>query len=67
MRNILKLAVLAATWTATTAATKPPNFVFILTDDQDWHMNSLDYMPLLHKHIIQEVLHPDLEVAQGPF
>ncbi|KAK4540744.1 hypothetical protein LTR36_008959 [Oleoguttula mirabilis] len=31
-----------------------PNIVFILTDDQDWHMESLDYMPLLRKHIINE-------------
>ncbi|KAI1260432.1 alkaline-phosphatase-like protein [Xylariaceae sp. FL1019] len=30
---------------------KQPNIVFILTDDQDTHMGSLDYMPLLKKHI----------------
>ncbi|KAF2864021.1 alkaline phosphatase-like protein [Piedraia hortae CBS 480.64] len=29
-----------------------PNIVFILTDDQDLHMDSLKYMPLLKKHII---------------
>jgi arylsulfatase len=28
---------------------KKPNFVFILTDDQDLHLNSLDYMPKLQK------------------
>lgn len=28
-----------------------PNVVFILTDDQDIHMQSLDYMPLLKKHL----------------
>ncbi|KAH7029821.1 alkaline-phosphatase-like protein [Microdochium trichocladiopsis] len=28
-----------------------PNVVFILTDDQDLHMDSLDYMPLLKKHM----------------
>jgi hypothetical protein len=28
-----------------------PNIVVILTDDQDLHMHSLDYMPLLKKHI----------------
>lgn len=33
---------------------KQPNFVFILTDDQDWEMNSLDYMPLLQKYVINE-------------
>lgn len=32
---------------------KPPNIVFILTDDQDLHMNSLDYMPLLNVSIFE--------------
>lgn len=36
------------------AATKRPNLLFVLTDDQDWHMQSLDYMPLLHKYLINE-------------
>lgn len=31
-----------------------PNVVFILTDDQDLHMNSLDYMPFLQKHLIEQ-------------
>jgi N-acetylglucosamine-6-sulfatase len=31
-----------------------PNIVFILTDDQDLHMDSLDYMPNLQKLIVQE-------------
>jgi arylsulfatase A-like enzyme len=29
-----------------------PNIVIILTDDQDLHMDSVDYMPLLKKHVI---------------
>ena len=29
-----------------------PNIVFILTDDQDLHMNSLDYVPRIKKHLI---------------
>ncbi|KAI5924219.1 alkaline-phosphatase-like protein [Camillea tinctor] len=29
-----------------------PNIVFILTDDQDLHMQSLDYMPFVRKHLI---------------
>lgn len=29
-----------------------PNIVFILTDDQDLHMNSLDYLPQIKKHLI---------------
>lgn len=31
-----------------------PNIVVILTDDQDLHMDSVDYMPLLRKHIIDK-------------
>ncbi|KAI5917317.1 Arylsulphatase [Camillea tinctor] len=31
-----------------------PNVVFVLTDDQDVHLSSLDYMPLLKKHILDE-------------
>ncbi|EUC40476.1 hypothetical protein COCMIDRAFT_108726 [Bipolaris oryzae ATCC 44560] len=29
---------------------KRPNFVFIMTDDQDLQMNSLDYQPAIRKH-----------------
>ncbi|KAH7102237.1 alkaline-phosphatase-like protein [Auriculariales sp. MPI-PUGE-AT-0066] len=36
-----------------TRSNKKPNFVFILSDDQDYEMGSLDYMPLLKKHITQ--------------
>lgn len=36
------------------ASRKQPNIVFIITDDQDYHMQSLDYMPLLQKYIIDE-------------
>lgn len=30
-----------------------PNIVFILTDDQDLHMQSLDYLPYVKKHLIE--------------
>jgi len=30
---------------------KKPNIVFILTDDQDLHLQSLDYLPMIKKHI----------------
>jgi arylsulfatase A-like enzyme len=33
---------------------KKPNIVFVLTDDQDLHMQSLDYMPLIKKHLIDQ-------------
>lgn len=33
---------------------KAPNIVFIFTDDQDLRMNSLNFMPYLQKHLVQE-------------
>ncbi|KAL0930670.1 Arylsulfatase 3 [Colletotrichum truncatum] len=36
------------------ASSRKPNIVFILTDDQDLHMNSLDYVPLIKKHLIDQ-------------
>ncbi|KAH6876574.1 arylsulfatase [Thelonectria olida] len=30
-----------------------PNIVFIFTDDQDLHLNSLEYMPSVQSHLIQ--------------
>lgn len=30
-----------------------PNILFILTDDQDRHIDSLEYMPNLQKHLVQ--------------
>jgi len=31
---------------------KRPNIVVVLTDDQDLHMDSIDYMPLLKQNVI---------------
>ena len=31
-----------------------PNFIFIMTDDQDLHMNSLDYQTAVKKHFTDE-------------
>ncbi|KAL6870553.1 alkaline-phosphatase-like protein [Trichoderma novae-zelandiae] len=36
------------------AAPNRPNIIFILTDDQDNHMGSLDHMPSLQKHLIHQ-------------
>lgn len=33
---------------------KRPNIVFILTDDQDIELGSLEYMPLVQKYLINE-------------
>ncbi|KAK3057873.1 hypothetical protein LTR09_000948 [Extremus antarcticus] len=31
-----------------------PNFIFIMTDDQDLHMNSIQYQPAVQKHFAEE-------------
>ncbi|KAJ4416610.1 hypothetical protein N0V85_002211 [Neurospora sp. IMI 360204] len=38
----------------TTTKGNKPNIVFILTDDQDLHLQSLDYLPLIQKHLADE-------------
>jgi len=56
MKVFFGLALLSAV--AVNALNQPhfkgarPNIVVILTDDQDLHMQSIDYMPLLKKYII---------------
>ena len=39
------------------SATAKPNVVFILTDDQDAHLASLDYMPYVQKHLLDKGTH----------
>ncbi|KAF4307599.1 Arylsulfatase [Botryosphaeria dothidea] len=50
----MKLASLGLLLGGALASAKQPNILFVLTDDQDLHMNSVDYMPLLQKHIIEK-------------
>ncbi|KAJ6036000.1 hypothetical protein N7540_000279 [Penicillium herquei] len=40
-----------------TAQCDRPNVVFILTDDQDTHLNSLDYMPHVKRHLLDQGTH----------
>ena len=53
-RLLLGLSLLCLAVTALTASGRvpeKPNFVFIITDDQDLHLGSMDYMPLTRKHL----------------
>ncbi|KAI8932845.1 hypothetical protein NX059_010328 [Plenodomus lindquistii] len=43
----------AATAAITNASTRP-NFIFIMTDDQDLHLNSIDYQQAVQKYFVQE-------------
>ncbi|KAK4652594.1 hypothetical protein QC762_208050 [Podospora pseudocomata] len=45
-------ASILATWLQLSAVlAKKPNIVFVLTDDQDLHLQSMDYVPLIKKHL----------------
>jgi arylsulfatase A-like enzyme len=51
----MALALLAMSeLTSVVAAEKKPNILFVLTDDQDWHMESMDHMPYLQKYLLNE-------------
>lgn len=43
----MKLSTLGLLLGGALASAKQPNILFVLTDDQDLHMNSVEYMPLL--------------------
>lgn len=38
----------------TCVVAKRPNILFVITDDQDNHMDSIEHMPLLQKYITDE-------------
>ncbi|KAK1594236.1 sulfatase [Colletotrichum navitas] len=48
------LALSATTVVAQDVQQRQPNIVFILTDDQDQQLGSLDYMPYVQKHLVKE-------------
>ncbi|CAK7224015.1 hypothetical protein SBRCBS47491_005405 [Sporothrix bragantina] len=57
MQFSLQTTMAIGLWLASLVTAKQPNFVFILTDDQDTHMNSLDHMPFVQKHLLFEGTH----------
>lgn len=36
------------------APTRKPNFVFIMTDDQDAHLDSIEHQPAVQNHFIKQ-------------
>ncbi|POS75657.1 arylsulfatase [Diaporthe helianthi] len=46
--------ILLASVSFTGVVARKPNIVFVFTDDQDYHHNSLDYMPALQTHLVAE-------------
>ncbi|KAH0529504.1 hypothetical protein TsFJ059_004240 [Trichoderma semiorbis] len=55
----LSCSLIASSWLFSAirladAAPSRPNIVFILTDDQDNHMGSLQHMPSLQKHLVHQ-------------
>ncbi|KAF4629061.1 hypothetical protein G7Y89_g9088 [Cudoniella acicularis] len=54
LRFTIALASLLLVLGTNAVAAKKPNIVFIITDDQDLHLNSLDHMPLVQKYLTNE-------------
>lgn len=58
MRPSQALLLAAASTTAVVGSTvqnaTKPNFIFIMTDDQDLHLNSIEYQNSVQKHFKQE-------------
>ncbi|KAI0133762.1 arylsulfatase precursor [Xylariales sp. AK1849] len=55
--TVARLAVAAATSHGSDPSPptpRKPNFIFIMTDDQDLHLNSMDYMPAVNKHFTEQ-------------
>jgi N-acetylglucosamine-6-sulfatase len=53
----LKMKVSSVLFAAIAAAVTghaAPNFIFIMTDDQDLHLNSLDYQPAVAEHFLEK-------------
>lgn len=54
LSKLLTAALSASAVVAQNVQQRQPNIVFILTDDQDEQLGSLDYMPFVQKHFVNE-------------
>lgn len=54
MKFAKSLAVVLLSATGQAATTTKPNFIFIITDDQDQQLGSVDYMDSVQKHLKTE-------------
>ncbi|KXH25889.1 sulfatase [Colletotrichum nymphaeae SA-01] len=54
LSTLATLALGACAVVAQNVQQRQPNIVFILTDDQDERLGSLDYMPYVQKHFVQQ-------------
>lgn len=51
--NLLPPLLLSLLFVALGNAATKPNFIFILSDDQDVHLDSLNYIPLLQRYMAE--------------
>lgn len=52
--NLMQLLLALSLMLFADVAIGRPNFVFILTDDQDAHMESVTHMPELQEHLVEK-------------
>lgn len=54
LQTVLWLVLVATALALSCGEGKKPNFILIMTDDQDKHLKSVDYQPAVQKHFIEQ-------------